>query len=71
MASKLADWLGNWLGIWFTSSPNNMNALQACQTNTNDFQKRTNIDDKDGISKVVSEARRQLARVTSAAKANM
>ena len=59
-----------------------MNAVQACQTNTNDFQKRTNIDNKDRISKVVSEARRQreldtgvgrvsLARVTSAAKANM
>ena len=59
-----------------------MNAVQACQTNTNDFQKRTNIDNKDRISKVVSEARHQreldtgvgrvsLSRVTSAAKANM
>ena len=36
-----------------------MNAVQAYQTNTNDFQKRTNIDNKDGISKVVLEARYQ------------
>ena len=33
-----------------------MKAVQACQTNTNDFQKRTNIDNKD---EVILEARRQ------------